>query len=319
MCYETGLYGIKNLNGESLLNKKILAICNKKRLPKKQSQMLTNRYLTLNLLNNVPLEEYNKYKDALQTDIKLINNHTKIEELDSFNIITMKQASEIKKQYIKHENFFKKLMKGEYDKMQNLSFDIIRFAFSIYYNKKPYLSDMTQLAQYGILQVGVLGLRGIKWNFASDCLAHSLQEKAEDIIITEGEEIDKIIENEEFKLKINEIIKKYEKQHSFSTGKEEESITFKDPNLFFALHNAYIELTGRKQKDETWDLDITLSDEYDFTDLQEIEKYVDNDGYFKSFVGAMANNCAMIANSCNVVNTYHITIKFSINSKEVGL
>ncbi len=62
-----------------------------------------------------------------------------------------------------------------------------------------------------------------------------------------------------------------------------------------------------------------MSDEYDFTDLQEIEKYVDNDDYFKSFVGAMANNFAMIANSCNVVNTYHITIKFSINSKEVRL
>ena len=105
----------------------------------------------------------------------------------------------------------------------------------------------------------------------------------------------------------------------FSTGKEEESITFKDPNLFFALHNAYIELTGRKQKDKTWDLDITLNDEYDFTDLQEIEEYVDNDDYFKSFVGATANNFAMIADSCNVVNTYHITIKFSINSKEVGL
>lgn len=319
MCYETGLYDIKNLNGESLLNKKILALCNKKRLPKNQSQMLTNRYLTLNLLNEVPLEEYNQYKEALQTDIDLISKNTKIEELDSFKLITMKQASEIKKQYNKHEDFFQKLMDGKYDAIQNLSFDIVRFAFSRYYNNKPYLSDMTQKAQYGILQVGVLGLRGIKWNFASDCLAHSLQEKAEDIIITEGEAIGKIIENEEFKLKINEIIKKYEKHQFFSTGKEEESITFKDPNLFFALHNAYIELTGRKQKDKTWDLDITLNDEYDFTDLQEIEEYVDNDDYFKSFVGATANNFAMIANSCNVVNTYHITIKFSINSKEVGL
>ena len=319
MCYETGLYDIKNLNGENLLNKKILALCNKKRLPKNQSQMLTNRYLTLNLLNEVPLEEYNQYKEALQTDIDLISKNTKVEELNSFKLITMKQASEIKKQYRKNKDFFQKMMNGEYDAIQNLSFDIVRFAFGRYYNNKPYLSDMTQKAQYGILQAGVLGLRGIKWNFASDCLAHSLQEKAEDIIITEGETIDKIIENEEFKLKINEIIKKYEKQQSFSTRKEEESITFKDPNLFFALHNTFVEVIGDKKIDGTWDLDITLDDEYDFTDLQEIEKYVDNDNYFKSFVGATANNFAMIANSCNVVNTYHITIKFSINSKEVEL
>ena len=139
MCYETGLYDIKNLSGESLLNKKILALFHKKRLPRNQSQMLTNRYLTLNLLNAVPLEEYNKYKEALQADIDLINRNTKIEELHSFDMITMKQASEIKKQYNKHEDFFQKLMNGEYDAIQNLSFDIVRFAFSRYYNNKPYL------------------------------------------------------------------------------------------------------------------------------------------------------------------------------------
>lgn len=319
MCYETGLYDIKNLNGESLLNKKILALCNKKRLPKNQSQMLTNRYLTLNLLNEVPLEEYNQYKEALQTDIDLISKNTKVEELNSFKLITMKQASEIKKQYNKHEDFFQKLMDGKYDAIQNLSFDIVRFAFSRYYNNKPYLSDMTQKAQYGILQAGAVGLRIASCNFAADCLVHSLQEKPEDIIITKGDIIDEIIRNEAFKKEINKILKKYEKQEQFITGKEEESITFASVNLFFALHNTFIEVIGNKKIDGTWDLDITLDDEYDFTDLQEIEEYVDNDEYFKSLAGAIGNNLAMIANSCNVVNTYHITIKFSINSKEVEL
>lgn len=319
MCYETGLYDIKNLNEESLLNKKILALCNKKRLPKNQSQMLTNRYLTLNLLNAVPLEEYNKYKEVLQADIDLINRNTKIEELNSFKLITMKQASEIKKQYNKHENFFQKLMNGEYDAIQNLSFDIVRFAFSKYYNNKPYLSDMTQIAQYGILQGGGLGLRAFNWNFAADCLVHSLQEKPKDLVITEGDVIGEIIKNETFKIKINEIIKKYEKQEYFTAGKEKESISFNSANLFFALHNTYLEVIGNKQIDGTWNLDITLDDEYDFTDLQEIEEYVDNDEYLKRFAGATGNNLAMIATSCRVVNTYHITIKFTINSREVEL
>lgn len=319
MCYETGLYDIKNLNEESLLNKKILALCNKKRLPKNQSQMLTNRYLTLNLLNAVPLEEYNKYKEVLQADIDLINRNTKIEELNSFKLITMKQASEIKKQYNKHENFFQKLMNGEYDAIQNLSFDIVRFAFSKYYNNKPYLSDMTQIAQYGILQGGALGLRAFNWNFAADCLVHSLQETPKDLVITEGDVIGEIIKNETFKIKINEIIKKYEKQEYFTTGKEKESISFNSANLFFALHNTYLEVIGNKQIDGTWNLDITLDDEYDFTDLQEIEEYVDNDEYLKRFAGATGNNLAMIATSCRVVNTYHITIKFTINSREVEL
>ena len=205
--------------------------------------MLTNRYLTLNLLKDVPLEEYNKYKETLQIDIDLINRNTKIEELNSFKLITMKQASEIKKQYNKHE----------------------------------------------------------------------------DLVITERDVIGEIIKNESFKIKINEIIKKYEKQEYFTTGKEKESISFNSANLFFALHNTYLEVIGNKQTDGTWNLDITLDDEYDFTDLQEIEEYVDNDEYLKSFAGAIGNNLAMIANSCNVVNTYHITIKFTINSKEIEL
>ena len=319
MCYETGLNDIKNLNGESLLNKKILALCNKKKLPKKQSQMLTNRYLTLNLLNDVALEEYDEYKESLKKDIDLINNHTKIEELNSFNLITMKQASEIKKQYNKHEKFFKNLNDGKYDTIQNLSFDIIRFAFSNYYSKKPYLSDMTQIAQYGILQSGALGLKALGWNFAADCLVHSLQEEPKDMIITEGDIIEQVKANEVFKIGINKILKKYEKQKQFKTKNQEESIGFNTANLFFALHNAYLDVTGKKQIDGTWNLDVTIEDDYDFTDLQELEKYVDNEEYIKSFVGALANNFAMIANSCNVINTYHITIKFTINSREVKL
>lgn len=42
---------------------------------------------------------------------------------------------------------------GEYDVLQNFSFDIVRFAFSRYYNNKPYLSDMTQKLQHYIIVV----------------------------------------------------------------------------------------------------------------------------------------------------------------------
>lgn len=33
-------------------------------------------------------------------------------------------------------------MSGEYDVLQNISFEVIIFAFSRYYNNKPYLSDI---------------------------------------------------------------------------------------------------------------------------------------------------------------------------------
>ena len=50
MCNSVNVHNVKNLKGESLLNRKILKLCNKKTLPLTQRQLLTDRYLTLNLL-----------------------------------------------------------------------------------------------------------------------------------------------------------------------------------------------------------------------------------------------------------------------------
>lgn len=68
-CLSMHIDGIKNLNGEEELNRKIIFLCDKKRLSKTQSSMLTNRYLTLKILDEVPLEEYDKYRSLLQQDI----------------------------------------------------------------------------------------------------------------------------------------------------------------------------------------------------------------------------------------------------------
>lgn len=87
--------------------------------------------------------------------------------------------------------------------------------------------------------------------------------------------------------------------------------------MFFSLHNSCISVLGNKQDNGKWHLDITLSDTYDFTDLQEIEKYINNDDFWKELFGSVGNNLAMISTSCNVVNEYKITIKFKIENWEV--
>ncbi len=150
MCNSVNVHNVKNLKGETLLNRKILKLCNKKTLPIAQRQLLTDRYLTLNLLNEVPLDCYNNYRNLLQSDIDTINRTTTLMNLHSCDVITLKQASEINKKY----KAFQKIMNGEYDVLQNFSFDVVRFAFSNYYNDKPYLSDMTQSLQFCILKGG---------------------------------------------------------------------------------------------------------------------------------------------------------------------
>ena len=74
-----------NIERCMLCGRKIMVLCNKKRLSKAQSVMRTNRYLTLKILNEVPFEEYDNYKSLLQQEIVKIKKSTKVEELESLN------------------------------------------------------------------------------------------------------------------------------------------------------------------------------------------------------------------------------------------
>ena len=258
----------------------------------------------------------------MQNDIDTITNKTQKKDLKSFNLITLKQSTEVYKIYQKYENIFEKIMKGDFDFEQNLIFDAIRFAFSKYYSKKPYLSGELQVLQYGMLQAGVIGLNTFDWNLAAKLLEHSLQERPQDITITEDKYIKKITNNITFQEKIKEIVTKYGSDNSFDTGIQKETITFNVPkdskffdkiksyNLLLAIHNGFIQVIGKKNSNSNWDLDIIITDRYDFTDLQEIAQYVDNG--IISMIIATSNNFAMIATSCNVIHEYNVTIKFSI-------
>lgn len=312
-CNSMQIKNVKNLKGEYLLNNKIQRVCNRKKLPKLQSQMLTDRYLTLTLLNEVPLKEYDKYRQSIQNDINVINKKTKLEELSSFNDITLKQASEVNKIYNKNKNVFEKIMNGDYDLLQNISFMIVNLAFSQYYNRKPYLDDMNQKLQLYVLKGGVLSLRLIKYNFAADCLEHSLEHNPENIYLTEGRTIQDIQEDNCFKEKINSIIEENKNKKSFNVTT---LLGFDNGNLLLALHNTTLQVKGEKTKDNKRKLEIKISDLYDFTDLKELEEYVNGDNFFKGFATSIANNLAMIATSCKIVSTYNIEIRFTIENWE---
>ena len=308
------IMGVKNLKDETLLNNQIRKICDKKRLPQEQTRMLTNRYLTLKLLNEVQIGEYDKYRKIVQNDIDFIDKQTSIKDLKSFNKITLKQAAEINKLYKKNQNIFEKINNGEYDEIQKISFDVIRFAFSIYYNKKPYLSDMNQKLQHYILMGGVIRLGLRRNNFASKCLEHSLQEHPKDIEITEGNVIGEIIKDSNFQKAINEFINENQKSERINNCKQ--VIEFKKGNLGLSLHNATLRVNGGKKEKDNWELDIVITDLYDFTELKKLQEYIvqnaDLAENFENFAAAFGNNLAAIGTSCKVVNTYNITIKFKI-------
>ena len=62
---------------------------------------------------------------------------------------------------------------------------------------------------------------------------------------------------------------------------------------------------------------MELKNIYNFTELQEIEKYIKNNSdYPLGAIAATANNMAMMSTSCNVIHEYNITIQFIIENWE---
>lgn len=311
VCTAMGITDIKNLNGEKILNKKIQKNCGKEGLSKEQEILLTNRYLTFQLLNEVKLDEYDKYRKLVQKDIEIINKNVDAKDLKSIKKITLKQANEINKKYKKNKGVLKKIIDGDYDSLQNISFNTIRFAFNMYYLNKPYLSDLNQKLQYGILKFGVSILKSANYNFSAECLDHSLEKNAKDMTFTDEKIIEKIKNDKNFEQKINEIVNKYRNKSTFITNNDEkELVSFKNGDLFYSLHNATIIVSGKKQK-YFWNLDIEISDVYDFTDFKELKEYINNK-FPQNVIGASANNFAMISVSSKVVQEYKITIKFQM-------
>lgn len=117
-----------------------------------------------------------------------------------------------------------------------------------------------------------------------------------------------------FKEEINSIIEENKNKKSFEISKV---VTFANGDLMLALHDVTLQVKGEKQKENKWKLEIEILDLYDFTDLKELEEYVNGDDFFKGFVTSTANNLAMIATSCKIVSTYNIEIKFTIENWEV--
>lgn len=314
ICKSMDIDGIKNLNGETELDKRIIYLCNKEKLPKMQSSLLTNRYLTLKMLEEVKLNEYDKYKCLLKNDINKIEKSTKTKKLESYNLITLKQANEVNKQYKKYESFIQKMLNGDYYPLENITFDLIRFSFSRYYNNKPYLNDMTQKLQYYIWETLANAFKIGGFSFSANCLENSLTKSPKDMVITDGKTINTIKKDKNFINVIKNIIQEHEKESAFN---KKTIISFNDGDLFLALHDATLKVNGKKESDKTWKLNIEVLDTYDFTDYKEIHEIISGNHSLLNRLGNVANNIAMISTSCNVMREYNIRIMFDMNNKEI--
>ena len=249
------LEGIKNLKGEKTLNKEVVKILNKGKLPNKQQKLLTNRYLTLKLLEQVDMSCYDDIREAIRKDIEKINTKTTEKDLETMDTMPLKYANEILSLYLKF-NLSDKVWTGEeeFEFKENIAFNTILFGFSYYYNKKPYLSGMLQHIQLLIWKAGIEVLKRMQCDCSAEFLKHALQQYPEDITIADNDLIiDKIKADKNFKDKIKDIIKKYGKSKVFNTyesdledDKEYKKLNYDSTDLTYALNNTTIFVKGRK-------------------------------------------------------------------------
>ena len=92
-------------------------------------------------------------------------------------------------------------------------------------------------------------------------------------------------------------------------------IVFDNGDLKFSIHKANIHVQGYLQNDSSWKIYATLTDVYDFT---EIQSFMSDSGFSKQAgLGTIANDLAFISQKTGAINTYKITVDF-ITKRKVG-
>lgn len=306
MCSLIDMDKPKNLKGENLLNKKVAQITKNKLLNKEEKVLLTNRYLTLQLLNKVPLSAYDNMKNKVEKDIETIGTSKK---QTGKTIITLKQAYEVYKLYNKFQNIKNKSEEVDSEYIQNFLFDNLLFAFSTYYRNKKYLGGAIADIQLYFWRA-IVKLFKNKYPNGTDFIEHSLQDNPEDRMIVNGKIVDDIKSDVNFQNIIENILVENKNKSKLDVTYE---INYASSDLFLALNNTMINIRGNRDNDK-WNLDITITDRYDFTDFKEIDEYFD-DNLIKGLFGSTANNMAMISVASGVMHEYNVTIKFNMEHK----
>ena len=155
-------------------------------------------------------------------------------------------------------------------------------------------------------QIVIGGLNSKGYKHSATLLNHSLQNNPPDLVLKEDSELTKSIRNNnQYKTKFNEMAKKIMAGENVTS----DSFGFTDIDLFGALHNVDITVTGKKIDGE-WGFDVHIHDRYDFA--FQWTTYFDSVPMFFITTG---NNMAWSDQFFGVVQNYDIDIYF----REEGL
>ena len=148
-----------------------------------------------------------------------------------------------------------------------------------------------------------------KWGYLTSAwmLEYSLQDNPSDVWRGNDSRIAYLINNDaEYLSKLDAVIK------SSNNGKVDQylnDIMFQTGDLYYSIHKATIHVEGYLQKNGKWIIHSTLTDKYDFT---EIQTFMDDNGGWstQSGIGTIANDAAAFSQFFGAINPYNITVEF---------
>lgn len=186
-------------------------------------------------------------------------------------------------------------------------------------SKNQYEKSHFKAMQYAFWQTVIeVGGKYAEFDISADFLQHSLEEKPEDLYITNGKVVDEIKKDNQFKEKVNKIIAEYGKgKTQFVTKSNDNYISFNNKDLYFSIHSANMIVKGNKYN-EKWELDISLDDKYDYSAPKGIlQYYFDTNSVPKSIFSSTLYNLASASMKLGVMKEYMIYINFKTNEDEV--
>jgi len=283
-------------------------------LSKNRQMWLSDRYLTREYLNKLHYVNVEKIKSEITRDIGKISKIKSVEELKTSREITLKEAYDLYKDQEKFDSNIEKLKnyKDDDETALKLLITSFYFIFNLYRFRNKYEKEAFEAMQYlfwkTVIEVGdrVAGLV-----ISADFLQHSLKENPEDLFITEGNVVDTIKEDEQFKEKIQSIIEKYgENKKEFIVKGEDADIHFNNNDLYFSIHSATGVIKGKYNKGK-WKLNICFEDTYDYTKLKKFEEYIKDAGSVgRSLFSSTLYNLALFSMKLGVLKEYEIKIEF---------
>lgn len=295
-------------------------------LSKSKKHALAEMYIALNYLNKMDLNSLSKIKYELIKNMKSISIfHKKISKF--LPGITLNDFYNVYNDYIdfnqKLEEIKKKKEIEKKNKQNNIDYDeavlkSFSFIFDIHKIGNPLFHAAYYDMQYIFWKTVVVGglIKDLKLSayFLNISLENNgeYQEEGKDFIIDNNEEVTKIFFNDdEFK----KIINQYLTNDNASINNR---ITLPKGDLFYAINNATLIFNATKNENDTWNLNITIKDTYDFTDIKNLKQYVDStDTVQKSLFSSTLNNFAAVSSSYGVIKYFNFLIKINTNDYKI--